>query len=51
MRKVREKSGKSQGIETGCLNLNVLPFLRFNLMISVSTKLPYQVVEKSGHPL
>ena len=33
----------------GCSNVKVLPFLRFNLMISVSIKMPYQEVrEKSG---
>ena len=34
----REKPGKSQEIYTGRLNIKVLPFLRFNLMISISTR-------------
>ena len=38
------KSGESQGILTGCLNLKDLPLLRFNLMISVSSKMRYQEV-------
>ena len=30
----------------GCPNIKVLPFLRFNLMISVSIKMPYQEVRE-----
>ena len=43
------------GTLKGCPNIKVFPFLRFNLMISASTKMPYQefreisdVREKSG---
>ena len=37
-----EKSGNL----TGCPNVNVLPYLGFNVMTSVSTKIPYQEVRK-----
>ena len=43
----REKSGKSQGYLTGCLNVKVLPLFRFNLMISVSAKIDYQEVREN----
>ena len=42
--KVRESR---KGLKwSGCPNVRVLPFLRFNLMISVSTKMPYQEVRE-----
>ena len=31
----------------GCPNIKVLPFLRFNMMISVSIKAPYQEVRET----
>ena len=47
VRKKKEKSyGKSRGILTGCLNLKVLPLLRFNLMVSVSAKMDCQEVRE-----
>ena len=63
--KKKGKSGKSQGIVTGCLSLKVLPLLRFNVMIcffqnatsrikgkfsEVMEKTGKRKVEKSGHP-
>ena len=44
--KLGGKSGESQRILTGCLNVKVLPFLRFNVMISVSTKMLYEEVRE-----
>ena len=35
---IREMSGNLEG----CPNIKILPFLRFNMMISVSIKMPYQ---------
>ena len=46
MRKVRAISGKHQGILTYSPNVRILPFLRFNVMTTVSTKMPYQGVRK-----
>ena len=40
--KVREKSGNFKN----CPKVKVLPFLRFNLIISVSTKILYQAVRE-----
>ena len=40
------KKEKSQEILTGCSNLKVLALLRFNLMISVSSKMLYQKVRE-----
>ena len=37
---------KMSGNLKGCLNIKVLPFLRFNLLISVSIKMPYQEVRE-----
>ena len=37
---IKEMSGNLKG----CPNIKVLPFLRFNLVISVSIKMPYQEV-------
>ena len=41
-RKVKTKSG----IEKGCPNIKLCPFLNFTLIISVSTKIPYQEVKE-----
>ena len=51
---IREKSrnlGKkeeSDGFLTTCPNVKVLPLLRFNLMISVATKMLYQEIMESS---
>ena len=39
-----ERSGNLKG----CPNIKVLPFLRFDLMISVSIKMPYQEVKENS---
>ena len=50
---IREKLGEmengenNQGILSGCLNIKVLPLLRFNLMISGSAKMRYQEVREN----
>ena len=51
--KVREsekglKVRESQGTKTGCPNVKVLPFLRFKLIVSFSTKIPHQEVREES---
>ena len=42
---IREMSGNLKG----CPNIKVLPFLRFNLMISDSIKMPYHISRSQGN--